>query len=187
MQNISINVVKNDTVLFMKKLLGVVVLSLLLSVNVFAESENLYLTCAQTITEDNSDEGLKQYHISRGEISQYWYFDIKNKKSKIRIKAYAHGYEKNKVWHEVKTMLAFDSIDKGTEVSFKNNEYKIMSGTKKYFDEFRIYKLEDQWKYDGHSLLDDKYFTVDFKHSGICNSHIKKEFNKLRKKGISIY
>ena len=169
----------------MKKLLGIIVLGLFLSGNSYAVTESLYLTCPETITEDNSDEFLKEYHVSKGEISQYWYFDIKNKKSKIKIKVYAHGYSEDKDWHEVKPELAFDSRNKDTKAYLKDGEYKFTTGSKEFFDEFLIYKLNDQWKYDGRSVLKTKEFTKDYLHSGKCNMHKKKEFNKLRKEGAT--
>ena len=112
----------------MKKILGIMVLGLLLSGNVYAASENIYLTCPQNITEDNSDASLKAYHESKGKISQYWYFNIKRNKSKVKIKVYAHGWVEGKAWHEVKPEIAFDSsIDKTIKVSYQNDEYKLIN------------------------------------------------------------
>ena len=85
----------------------------------------------------------------------------------------------------MKPELAFDSRNKDTKAYLKDDEYKFTTGSKEFFDEFLIYKLNDQWKYDGRSVLKTKEFTKDYLHSGKCNMHKKKEFNKLRKEGAT--
>ena len=166
------------------------VLGLLLIGNAYAASENIYLTCPQNITEDNSDEFMREYNESKGKISQYWYFDIKKNKSKVKIKIYSHGWAEGKAWHEVKPEIAFDSKDVETEVYYENGEYKLNSRfeIKDYFstDNFKIYKLADMWIYDGHSIQKSNDMNIDYLHKGKCNVHEKKKFNKLRKNGVSV-
>ena len=95
----------------MKKILSIILLGLLQFIPVSA-SENLYLTCPQNITEDNSADHIREFHKSFGEIHQYHYFDIKIKKSEIYIKVYLHAPEPGKTWSNVKPTIFLNSINK---------------------------------------------------------------------------
>ena len=174
----------------MKKILGIVVLGLLLSTKSFAASENLYLTCPQNITEDNSADNIKEFHKFLGEIHQYYYFDIKIKKSKVGIKVYSHAPESGKTWSNVKPTIFLNSKNKDAKAShveggsyFIKFEPDEIKGIGEYF---QIYKNSSSWAYKGRKVMKLGSVDVDYIHGGDCNLHEKKKFNKLRKKGVSI-
>ena len=174
----------------MKKLLGIVVLGLLLSTQSFAASESLYLTCPQNITEDNSADHIREFHKSLGKIHQYYYFDIKIKKSKVDIKVYSHAPEPDKIWSNVKPTIFLSSKHKDQKAGHvEGGSYFIMfepdgiEGVREYF---KIYKNSSSWAYKGRRVMKLDSIDVDFIHRGDCNLHEKKEFNKLQKKGVSV-
>ena len=174
----------------MKKLLGILVLGLLLSTQSFAASESLYLTCPQNITEDNSADHIREFHKSLGKIHQYYYFDIKIKKSKVDIKVYSHAREPDKIWSNVKPTIFLSSKHKDQKAGHvEGGSYFIMfepdgiEGVREYF---KIYKNSSSWAYKGRRVMKLDSIDVDFIHRGDCNLHEKKEFNKLRKKGVSV-
>ena len=175
----------------MKKLLGIVVLGFLLSAQSFAASESLYLTCPRNITEDNSADRFKEFHKSLGKIHQYYYFDIKIKKSKVDIKVYSHSPDFNKkTWTDVKPSIFLNSKFEDNKAGHvEDGSYFIMfepDGIEGVLEYFQIYKNSSSWAYKGRTVMKLDSIDVDFKHGGDCNLHEKKEFNKLRKKGVSV-
>tara|TARA_S200000501_G_scaffold313769_1_gene305369 strand:+ start:131 stop:658 length:528 start_codon:yes stop_codon:yes gene_type:complete len=174
----------------MKKLLGIVVLGFLLSAQSFAASESLYLTCPRNITEDNSADHIKEFHKSLGKIHQYYYFDIKIKKSKVEIKVYSHAPDPDKTWSNVKPTIFLNSKFEDNKAGHvEDGSYFIMfepDGIEGVLEYFQIYKNSSSWAYKGRTVMKLDSIDVDFKHGGDCNLHEKKEFNKLRKKGVSV-
>jgi len=174
----------------MKKLLGIMVLGFLLSAQSFAASESLYLTCPRNITEDNSADHIKEFHKSLGKIHQYYYFDIKIKKSKVEIKVYSHAPDPDKTWSNVKPTIFLNSKFEDNKAGHvEDGSYFIMfepDGIEGVLEYFQIYKNFSSWAYKGRTVMKLDSIDVDFKHGGDCNLHEKKEFNKLRKKGVSV-
>ena len=167
----------------MKKLLSIIVLGLLFSGNAYADSENLYLSCPRIITEDNS-KNMKEGHILTGKITEYYYFKIQRKKTKVKIKVYSHTPKPGENYQEKKPDVLLDSSWKDSPASYENGSYSILYkpiGFNNIHEYFTIYKDSNSWVYKGHTLYNFKEWKVDFKHEGDCEKHLKKEFKKLLK------
>ena len=130
----------------MKKLLGIIVLSLLLSGNVYAE--NIYLACILNL------ENFKKIHLKdfektfkSGDPYAIRFVDINNKKSKIKVYEQFIGYDVKPSLHEIlsqkitikdlseiklQTKLKSGNIDfdfKMNLISSANNEKYLIEGS----------------------------------------------------------
>ena len=158
----------------MKKLLGIVVLGLLLSGNVYAANTNLYLKCPETITKVRSNKGGEAL-IKEGKLLGTNYIKLKSK-SIITIH-YSYEITKDKPYLIVnkikvkKNQIGFNLIKEYSEEGLS------------FLDSFKFIEVENGYEFtsERYSLDDKNKSNFDYDTFGKCENISKKEYKKLLK------
>ena len=180
----------------MKKLLGIVILSLLLSGNAFASVEKIYLICKIKPTDVTKNTGKMISHMTDlVSIINVNYISIDKKENKVKIIIYEH--QASKFWFKFKPkpqkIFSFLKSSEKTDKSEYKDGHFFYTATDKILDgdlakiTFDIYKKDNKWIVEGTD-----YFNVfengvlDYTFKGDCDEFIKKDFLKIRKQGLKL-
>ena len=193
---ISTHVRHNAKVLWMKKLLVILVLSLLFSVNVYAATEKIYLVCEVRATDTSKNTGKMMGLIPYGsKVINVNYISIEKKNKKIKIVIYEHyagvAWSKTKPEKLLSILPKSDKVEKSDYVdghylySISDN-FADGEAAKMTFD---IYMKDDKWIIQGSDYMDggEQLGIKDYLFEGNCIEFVKKNFLKIRKKGIVNY
>ena len=177
----------------MKKILGIIVLGLFLSGNVYASSDKNYLICKVKATDTTKNSGkMIKFITDVVSIINVNYISINKKKDQEKIEIVIYEHTASKVWFKSKPdkLLSFlPKSQKAEKIEYKNGHFlytikdTLMDGAlaKKTFD---IYK-KDKWVIEGTDFFDfGNNDILDYPFKGDCEEYSKEEFVKLRKKGI---
>ena len=178
----------------MKKILKIIVLFLLLTVNAYA-SKNFYLICKIKATYTNIKGPLATL-IVKGPIINVNYISIVKSKSKVLIKIREHF--PGILWAQDKPTRLFptfpidemkiDSKVSDSELSKKHFFYTVTdkNGGDIYRKDFQIYKQDKKWNVKGRDFFNGGITSMymDYKFEGPCDEYSEKEFLYFSKKGI---
>tara|TARA_Y100001970_G_C13741046_1_gene606195 strand:+ start:140 stop:637 length:498 start_codon:yes stop_codon:yes gene_type:complete len=165
----------------MKKLLGIVVLGLILSVNAIAATPFTYLSCKQIIKENKSASGAfsadEQPHLSVGSYNGHIFYKLKDVKKKTTVTVYEQGMMTETDWKDKKP--GESNKDK---FEYKDNIYSWGAT----LDTLQIGYAIENINGDYHQSMilkmgDDLNLAMDSK----CNIVDKKTFKKLIKNGVN--
>jgi len=171
----------------MKKLLGIVVLSLLLSWNAYAE--NIYLNCNRTIYENNGSGDWSHYYKVGNSPDGSILIKTEEKKSSIKMTVHLSEMDDG---NPGKMFTGKGSLKDGHYIVKKKHSGKIFiklwhlkdyGVTKiKASDKIDLSKKEDVWIIDGEGTRKIDVIDVSYKYKGECNSLTKEEYLKAKKK-----
>jgi len=175
----------------MKKILGIIVLSLLLSGNAYASSEKIYLVCPIKATDITRNTGkIIKYIPNLEKIINTNYISIYKKKDKIKIVIYEHIA--SIVWFKFKPEkpLSYLKPHIKTKSEYNNGHFlhtvtDTITGTAEI--NFDIYKKENKWIVEGTHNEYSPPDTTDYTFKGDCTEFTKEDFLKARRKGIMNY
>ena len=171
----------------MKKLLGIVVLGLILSVNAIAATSFTYLSCKQIVKDNKSeDEFGKQGFLNNDKYVSHIFYKFKHLKKKTIITIHQVGEYWESDWKSKKPKQIFkskfgynkkDSIYSGGEeiTGAISAGYAIQNINGEYF-QTTVFKAKT-----GDGTINDFHLIMDSK----CEIIDKKNYNKLIKSGLN--
>ena len=170
----------------MKKLLAIVVLGLLFSGNVYAES--IYLNCNRTIYEDNGSGEWNLFYTVGKSSDGPILIKIEEKKSSIKMTVHLAEMDDG---NPGKIFTSKGSLKDGHYIVKKKHSGKIFiklwmlndyGVTKvKASDKIDLSKKEDVWNIEGESIRKFDVIDVNHKYKGECNSLTKDKYLKASK------
>tara|TARA_X000000950_G_scaffold277822_1_gene367794 strand:+ start:578 stop:1126 length:549 start_codon:yes stop_codon:yes gene_type:complete len=180
----------------MKKYFGIVILSFLISVNTYASSNKIHLICTVKATDTKNNTGKMVKLIPQdSKTINVNYIKIDKSKDKLKIDIWEHYagilWTKSK---PQKVLSIFKKSERVEKAAYKNKHYlynvedKIFNGgvARMTFD---IYKDNGKWFLDGsdYFVSGSELGNKDYLFSGECAEVVKKDFFKIKKKGINNY
>ena len=181
----------------MKKLFSlIIVFGLLLSVNAYASSDKIYLICIVIATDTSNNTGKMIKLIPQdSKTINVNYIKIDKSKNKPKIDIWEHyaGVLWNKSKPE-KVLSIFKKSEKIEKAAYEDGHYlytvedKIFDGSMARMT-FDIYQNGGKWFLDGRDYLDGgvEMGNKNYLFKGECVEFVKKEFFKIKKKGINNY
>ena len=170
----------------MKKLLGIMVLSLLFSSKLFAE--NIYLNCSRTIYENNGSGDWSNYYKVGNSADGSILIKIQEKNTSIKMTVHLAEMDDGKPG---KMFTGKGSIKDGHYIVKKKHSGKIFIklwmlndyGVKKIkaSDKIDLFKKGEQWAIDGEGIRKFDVIDVKYKYRGECSLLRKNEYLKASK------